>query len=103
MGIDFGEFYRQWILSYCLYIQGIGNNIEAEVFREVKKEEWPDIHSLNDPKIAGRWNTRCYAFMIKHALEYLYLRWKDKKNKKRLHVHEGFKEWKAYWVKNGMT
>lgn len=101
--IDFGEFLRQWHLSYCTYIQSMGSNIEAEVFREVKKEEWADICSLDDPKISGRWNTRCYAFMILHALDFLYLRWKDKKNKKYLHVHDQLREWKAFWLEHDMV
>jgi len=101
--LDFGELMRQWYLAYVQYVSGMGTNIEMEVFRETKKEEWLDIDSLNHPKVAGRWNVRCYAFMIEHALAYLHLHWKDKSNKKYFHVHDCMREWKAYWIKNDMT
>jgi len=100
--LDFGELQRQWMLCYCQYITTMGTNIEMEIFRETPRPMWKDIKDKWDDKAAGRWNVRCYVFMIDHALEYLYLRWK-RGGEKRLHCHDVLVEWKAYWESKGMT
>lgn len=100
--LDFYEFRRQWRLNYCLYVASMGVNIEMEIFRETPREEWKTIHSMWHPKAVGRWNVRCYVFMIASALKYLNIRW-VRNGKKRLHCHDAFLEWKEYWVGQGMT
>lgn len=100
--LDFAEFQRQWMLFYCNYIYSMGSNIEMEIFRETPREMWKDIKSMWDDKAVGRWNVRCYVFMINHALEYLHLRW-SRNGKRRLHCHDVFVEWKEYWEFKGMT
>mmetsp|Transcript_50563 Transcript_50563/g.110353 ORF Transcript_50563/g.110353 Transcript_50563/m.110353 type:complete len:735 (-) Transcript_50563:196-2400(-) len=100
---DFMELLRQWHLCYsCMYLLSMSVNIEQEIFRQVPREEWATIKSLNDPRVIGNWNTRCYAFMTKSALRYMYLGWVSN-GKKRLHMHETFLEWRDFWQKKGMT
>lgn len=105
--LDFDEFQRQWLLSYCAYIQEMGFNIEMTIFRETPREMWKDIRSKWDHKVVGRWNVRCYTFMIGSALEYLYLRWKRRggggEEECRLHCHEFLHEWRTLWESVGMT
>jgi len=100
--LDFFEVRRQWWLSYITYMYSMGVNIEMEVFRETPREQWASIRSLWDPRVVGVWNVRCYAFMIGSALRYLHLRWR-RAGSGRLHVHELFLEWKAFWEAKGMT
>lgn len=103
--LDFEEFRRQWWLMYCLYVSGIGVQIEMEIFRETPREEWSTISSLDDPRVVGVWNVRCYCFMIEKALSYLHRRFTRREggDPTKLHVHNAFVEWKTYWEKKGMT
>merc|ERR1719401_599845 len=73
ISLDVDEMLRQWHLNYCCgYLLSMSVNIEQEVFREVPREEWATIKSLNDERVVGRWNTRCFVFMIQAALGYMY-------------------------------
>jgi len=100
--LSYSELHRQWMLQYCTYLTTMGSNIEMEIFRETPREMWKDIKSKWDDMAVGRWNVRCYVFMIEHALEYLHLRW-IRKGKGLLHCQEHFEEWKEYWEGKGMT
>jgi len=101
--IDFMELLRQWHLSYsCMYLLSMSVNIEQEIFREVPREIWATVKSLDDPRVVGMWNTRCYTFMIKIAMRYLYRGWISN-GKKRLLPHETFNEWRDHWQRCGMT
>mmetsp|Transcript_77857 Transcript_77857/g.166964 ORF Transcript_77857/g.166964 Transcript_77857/m.166964 type:complete len:708 (-) Transcript_77857:59-2182(-) len=100
--LDFHEFQRQWMLTYCTYILSCGTNIEMEVFRETPREAWGSIKGIWDDKIAGRWNVRCFVFMIASMLKYLRIRW-IRGGKNNFHCHDDFREWKTYWDAKGMT
>eukprot|EP00933_Yihiella_yeosuensis_P060632 TRINITY_DN63383_c0_g1_i1.p1 TRINITY_DN63383_c0_g1~~TRINITY_DN63383_c0_g1_i1.p1 ORF type:complete len:643 (-),score=157.06 TRINITY_DN63383_c0_g1_i1:176-2104(-) len=100
--LNFEEFRRQWWLTYCAYVQQMGTNIEMEIYRCTPRDEWKTIKSLWDDRAAGVWNVRCQSFMIGSALKYLHLRWK-RKGGGRLHIHDTFEEWKAFWEANGMS
>jgi len=99
--VDFDEMKRHWNLGYMNYLYSMGMNIEQEVFRECPREEWATLTDLFDERTAGMWNCRCYVFMIYNALTYLMRRWK-RNGEKRLHIHDTFIEWKAYWESKGM-
>jgi hypothetical protein len=100
--IDFDEMQRQWWLNYCFYLAQLGTSIELEIFRETPRDEWKHIDSVWHSKVVGRWNVRCYVFMIGTALKYLHLRW-VKNGKGRLHCHETLVEWRDYWISKGMV
>eukprot|EP00442_Polarella_glacialis_P005353 CAMPEP_0115054996 /NCGR_PEP_ID=MMETSP0227-20121206/4400_1 /TAXON_ID=89957 /ORGANISM="Polarella glacialis, Strain CCMP 1383" /LENGTH=285 /DNA_ID=CAMNT_0002439525 /DNA_START=27 /DNA_END=884 /DNA_ORIENTATION=+ len=99
--LNLEEFRRQWWLTYCSYVQSMGTNIEMEIYRCTPREQWKTIRDLWDDRAVGVWNV-CFAFMIGSALKYLHLRW-TRKGRGKLHIHDTFSEWKAYWETKGMT
>jgi len=100
--LDLGEMRRQWHLSYGIYLIYLAMNINSAVFVQTPKNEWESITSLWDERAVGKWNVRCYTFMIDLALKYLHIRW-VKGGRNNLHIHDTLLEWKAFWEKHGMT
>jgi len=97
--IDLAELYRMFLISCLTNVAGYCLNIEMEIFREVPREEWATIRAIEDSRVLGNWNTRCYVYMIRIVLKYLYLHWT--KNGSLVH-HEALLEWVAYWEARGM-
>merc|ERR1712172_53590 len=100
--LNVGEMVRQWHLGYIIKLISNASNICKEVFRECPEEEWSTIESLWDERVAGHWNCRNYAFMIRIMLNYLHMRW-VRHGRERLHVHNTFLDWKSYWESQGLT
>jgi len=100
--LDLEEMERLWHLQYCNYVASCGISIEREIFRETPRKEWKDITDLMDKRVVGRWNCRCFSFMIRTSMRYLYLRWRSTGSQK-FHCYDTFREWKAYWIEKGMT
>jgi len=99
--LDFSEVRRQWWLSFAASMSYQATQIEMEIYREVPREQWAGVTSIDDPKFIGKWVVRCTGLMIAKALEYMHIRW-VRGGRKRLHVHDAFLEWKQFWDERGM-
>jgi hypothetical protein len=100
--LNLREMVRQWHLCLCVKLLVVARAISEEVYPSCALEEWAKIDSLEDERVVSNGNIRAYSFMIKVMLAYLRIRW-EKGGKKNLHIHDVFNEWKAHWVKQGLT
>lgn len=100
--IDLGEVYRMFLIGMLQSCGGYCINIENEIFREVPREEWSTIYAIEDPRVIGNWNTRCYTYMIRIMLRYLHLHWVRKGSNGNLAHHNALLEWVDYWKAKGM-
>lgn len=97
--IDLEHLYRMYLINMCMNIGQYMINVEQEVFREVPREKWDKITCFEEGEVIYHWNCRCYCFMIRIGLKYMYLH--RKKHGRFLH-HDYFLEWLDYWKAKGL-
>lgn len=98
--LNLGEIHRLFQMYQLVSANGYCINIEQDIFVEVPRERWGNIDSIENPLIIENWNTRCYTYMIRSNLRYLYCHWK--KNGQRLTPHKALQDWLEYWKSKGL-